>query len=58
MKDLKCGLKSCKYNKGYCCCAKDINVSADTDCLTYTFDENKAKTQFEAWDKAAKRPPV
>ena len=48
MKDLKCGLKSCKYNKGYCCCAKDINVSADTDCLTYTFDENKAKTQFEA----------
>lgn len=48
MKDLKCGLKSCHYNKGYCCCAKLINVTKSTDCSTYTFDENKSKMQFEA----------
>lgn len=36
MKDLKCGKKSCKFNKGYCCCAKEIEVAKSTDCLTFT----------------------
>ncbi|MCI8413024.1 MAG: DUF1540 domain-containing protein [Clostridia bacterium] len=50
MKDIKCGLKECKYNKGYCCCAKDINVSTQTDCLTYSPDEKKRSSLFEAAD--------
>lgn len=36
MKDLKCGLTDCKHNKGYCCCAKIIDVDSRADCLTYT----------------------
>ena len=48
MKDLKCGLKSCVHNKGYCCCAKEISVDSDTDCTTYRYDENKANANFEA----------
>ena len=48
MKDIKCGLKDCKYNKGYCCCAKAIDVSGHTDCLTYTPDEKKRNSLFEA----------
>lgn len=48
MKDLKCGLKECKYNKGYCCCSKDIRVSGNTDCTTYAPDEAKRRIQFEA----------
>ena len=36
MKDLKCGLTACKHNKGYCCCAKSIDVDKHADCLTYT----------------------
>lgn len=47
MKDLKCGMKNCHYNKGYCCCAKQIDVGDNTDCLTYEPDENKASL-FEA----------
>ena len=48
MKDIKCGRKECKFNKGYCCCAKNIDVSAETDCLTYTPDERKRDSLFEA----------
>lgn len=48
MKDLKCGLKNCRYNKGYCCCAKQINVDEQTDCTTFNLDENKQKSLFEA----------
>lgn len=36
MKDLKCGLTQCKFNKGYCCCAKSIDVDKFADCLSYT----------------------
>lgn len=54
MKDLKCGLKGCKYNQGYCCCAKEINVDRHTDCLTYTPDENKRKGMFESGSDFAK----
>lgn len=36
MKDLKCGKKSCKHNKGYCCCAKNVQVDKKADCLTYS----------------------
>lgn len=35
MYDLKCGQKNCKFNHGYCCCAKDIAVSDGTECTTY-----------------------
>ncbi len=48
MKDLKCGLKECKFNKGYCCCSKEIEVSSYTDCLTYTPIESKRASTFEA----------
>lgn len=48
MKDLKCGMKNCRYNKGYCCCAKQIEVTAGTDCSTYTPDETKSRSLFEA----------
>ena len=48
MKDIKCGLKECKFNKGYCCCSKHIDVSSGTDCLTYSPDEKKRNSDFEA----------
>ncbi|MCI9031828.1 MAG: DUF1540 domain-containing protein [Clostridia bacterium] len=48
MKDLKCGMKNCRYNKGYCCCAKEIDVNAETDCTTYSPDEEKSRSLFEA----------
>lgn len=48
MKDLKCGLKNCKYNKGYCCCAKEIAVDNLTECATYQPDNTKRKSMFEA----------
>jgi len=48
MKDLKCGLKDCMYNEGYCCQAKAIEVDKFTDCLTYTKDANKRKNLTEA----------
>ena len=48
MKDLKCGMKDCHYNKGYCCCAKEINVSESTDCKTYDPDPTKNRSLFEA----------
>lgn len=48
MKDLKCGLKNCKFNKGYCCCAKEIYVDCHTDCLTYLPDQKQGIGMFEA----------
>ena len=48
MKDLKCGMKNCHYNKGYCCCAKEIDVNECTDCTTYSPDEEKSRSLFEA----------
>lgn len=51
MKDLKCGLKCCRYNKGYCCCSREIHVGANTDCKTYSPDENKRASSFEASDE-------
>lgn len=48
MKDIKCGLKTCTHNKGYCCCAKQINVSKGADCLTYSRDPEKNLSMFEA----------
>ncbi|MDR3022230.1 MAG: DUF1540 domain-containing protein [Clostridiales bacterium] len=48
MKDLKCGLRDCRYNKGYCCVAKKIGVDQFTDCVTYTPSEEKRKSLFEA----------
>lgn len=47
MKDLKCGLRTCTHNKGYCCCAKQISVNKNTDCLTYSPDQNN-QSLFEA----------
>ncbi len=48
MKDIKCGLKTCKFNKGYSCIAKEINVSSSADCTTYTRDSSKQSSMFEA----------
>lgn len=48
MKDLKCGLRGCKFNKGYSCVSKEIDVSNCADCKSYTPDENKRRMQFEA----------
>ncbi len=47
MKDLKCGKKSCKFNRGYCCCARKIDVDKATDCLTYQ-QSGKNASMFEA----------
>lgn len=54
MKDLKCGLTTCKHNKGYCCCSKEIEVDKGTDCTTYEQDENKHVSMFEAGDDFVK----
>ena len=48
MKDVKCGLKECKYNKGYCCCSNNICIDGRTDCSTYEPDERKRRATFEA----------
>lgn len=48
MYDLKCGQKDCRYNHGYCCCAKDIAVSQGTRCTTYEKGEKDVKTEAAA----------
>lgn len=48
MKDLKCGLKNCRYNKGYSCCSHEISVDEGTDCRTYSPDPEKRTNMFEA----------
>lgn len=48
MRDLKCAMKVCVYNKGYCCCADEIKVATNSECHTYTVDEGKkADKMFE-----------
>ncbi len=48
MYDLKCGQKDCRYNHGYCCCAKDIAVSQGTRCTTYEKGAKDVKTEAAA----------
>lgn len=48
MYDLKCGQKNCKYNHGYCCCAKNISVSQGTSCTTYQSNGSDLKTEASA----------
>lgn len=36
MKDLKCGLTDCSFNKGYSCCGNHITVNSNTDCSSFT----------------------
>ena len=48
MYDLKCGQKDCRYNHGYCCCAKDIAVSQGTDCTTYSKRDADYSTEAAA----------
>ncbi len=48
MYDLKCGQKDCRYNHGYCCCARDIAVSQGTLCTTYEKSANDRKTEAAA----------
>ncbi len=45
MYDLKCGQKDCKYNHGYCCCAKNIDVSQGTCCTTYEQSSRDVNTE-------------
>lgn len=55
MKDLKCSLKECKYNQGFCCVAKDIEVDETAKCVTYTVDARKvADRMFEIGTEVAK----
>ncbi|MDR2202417.1 MAG: DUF1540 domain-containing protein [Clostridiales bacterium] len=54
MKDLKCGLRNCRFNKGYCCCAKAISIAADTDCESYAPLAGKNVSLFEAADDFVK----
>ena len=46
MKDIKCGLTNCKFNRGYCCCAKGICVSGNTDCKTFSMGRDKTQNEF------------
>ncbi len=48
MYDLKCGQKNCKYNHGYCCCAKDIAVSHGTCCTTFEQSDGDKNINTEA----------
>lgn len=48
MKDLKCGLRVCKFNKGYSCVSRQISVNGNADCTSYDPDERKRRIQFEA----------
>lgn len=54
MKDLKCGLRACKHNRGYCCCAKQIDVAQNTDCKSYEPDSSRLASGFEAADELAR----
>lgn len=46
MKDLKCGLTDCSFNKGYACCGSHISVNSNTDCSSFTTRNSDDK--FEA----------
>ena len=39
--DLKCRKTKCKYNKGFCCCAKTLIVNEKTICDTFEDDPDK-----------------
>ncbi|MBQ4049297.1 MAG: DUF1540 domain-containing protein [Clostridia bacterium] len=54
MKDIKCGLKTCKFNKGYGCTAKQISVSKNADCTTYVAKSGTRTSDFEAGTDFAK----
>ena len=54
MKDLKCGKKECRFNKGYCCTAKDITISNDTCCESYYPLAEKRGHLFEVAHEFAK----
>lgn len=43
MKELRCGLKDCNFNRGYECRAKRISVDGAADCKTYSPSGDKAK---------------
>jgi hypothetical protein len=53
MKDLKCGLRDCSFNKGYCCVSKKIGINKDTDCVSYAPSEAKRKSLFESGEDFA-----
>jgi len=43
MKELRCGLRDCNYNKAYECRAKKIEVDEAADCKTYKPSGSRAK---------------
>ena len=43
MKELRCGMKDCGFNRGYECRAKKIDVDDKADCKTYKPDGSKVK---------------
>lgn len=46
--DIKCTVKSCKYNEDCCCCAKDVeinnNVEVTDDMEFGNFDHHNAQS--------------
>ncbi|MCL2822345.1 MAG: DUF1540 domain-containing protein [Firmicutes bacterium] len=43
MKDLKCSMGSCEFNKGYSCCAKQISIGENTACTSFSPRQNSAQ---------------
>lgn len=41
MKDLKCALKECKFNKGFSCVAEQISVDGSAHCISYEVSQEK-----------------
>lgn len=55
MKDLKCSLKDCRYNQGFSCIARDINISDEAECTDYKVSEKKvADRMFEIGSEMGK----
>lgn len=41
MKDLKCSLKECTYNQGFCCIANQISVDNTAHCDSFQLSQKK-----------------
>ena len=45
--DIRCNKTDCKHNNKYACMAKEIHVSKNTDCRTYSKDLEKTKKNLQ-----------
>jgi len=55
MKDLKCGLSECIYNRNFCCNAKKIQVGETTDCESFEPSSERRSALFELGEDFATR---